>query len=232
MWPLVLEKVPAGTPTTWFHRMVCVPKKDSTPRRTVNFVPLNQFSFRQTHHTMSPFHQASMVPADTYKTVLDAWNGYHSCLLAEESRPLTTFITPFGRYRYRKLPQGFLASGDAYTDRYDSIIKDVEDKTKIVDDTILWKKDIRGSFFHTCSYLTLCSRNGIVFNREKFCFARDEVEFAGLNITRDEVKPSKKVLEGIASPRPSPTSGDGLVLSTRLLPSLRTEESWSRSGNS
>ena len=74
----VIEKVPSGTPTTWCHKMVCVPKKDNTPRRTVNFKPVNQYSSRETHHTMSPFHQASIVPANTYKTVLDAWNGYHS----------------------------------------------------------------------------------------------------------------------------------------------------------
>ena len=194
----VIEKVPPGTPTTWCHKMVCVPKKDLSPRRTVNFVPLNQHSSRQTHHTMSPFHQASMVPSNTYKTVLDAWNGYHSCSLDEESKHLTTFITPFGRYRYRKLPQGFLASGDAYTDRYDKIIADVEDKTKIVDDTILWKPSIKESFFQTCRYLTLCSRNGIVFNRKKFCFAKEEVEFAGFLITNSEVKPSQKILASIS----------------------------------
>ena len=194
----VIEKVPPGTPTTWCHRMVCVPKKDLSPRRTVNFVPLNQYSSRQTHHTMSPFHQASMVPPNTYKTVLDAWNGYHSCALDEESKHLTTFITPFGRYRYRKLPQGFLAAGDAYTDRYDKIIADVEDKTKIVDDTILWKPSIEESFFQTCRYLTLCSRNGIVFNREKFCFSREEVEFAGFLITNGEIKPSPKILASIS----------------------------------
>ena len=37
----VIEKVPPGTPTTWCHRMVVVAKKDNTPRRTVNFQPLN-----------------------------------------------------------------------------------------------------------------------------------------------------------------------------------------------
>ena len=137
-------------------------------------MPLNQYSSRQTHHTMSPFHQASMVPANTYKTVLDAWNGYHSCELDEESRHMTTFITPWGRYQYRTLPQGFLAAGDAYTERYDRIISEVQDKTKCVDDTILWKSNIRDIFFHTCQYLTLCSRNGIVFNQKKFCFARQE----------------------------------------------------------
>ena len=90
----VIERVPAGTPTTWCSRMVCVPKKDNSPRRTVNFQPLNRHSARYTHHTLSPFHQASMVPANTKKTVLDAWNGYHSCLLHPDSRDLTTFITP------------------------------------------------------------------------------------------------------------------------------------------
>ena len=46
----VIEKVPSGTPPTWCHRMVCVSKKDNSPRRTVNFMPLNQHSARETHH--------------------------------------------------------------------------------------------------------------------------------------------------------------------------------------
>ena len=128
--------------------MVCVPKKDNSPRRTVNFQPLNRHSARYTHHTLSPFHQASMVPANTKKTVLDAWNGYHSCLLHPDSRDLTTFITPWGRYRYRTMPQGWLAAGDAYTLRYDKIITEVEDKTKCIDDTLLWKGTIEEQFFH------------------------------------------------------------------------------------
>ena len=134
----VIEKVPSGTPTTWCHRMVVVPKKDNTPRRTVNFMPLNEHSTRQTHHTIAPFHQASMVPSNTKKTVLDAWNGYHSVYLDPECRDLTTFITPWGRYRYKTAPQGYLAAGDAYTERFDKIISEVKNKTKCVDDTVLW----------------------------------------------------------------------------------------------
>ena len=105
----VIERVPPGTPTTWCHKMVVVPKKDNTPRRTVNFQPLNQYSSRQTHHTMSPFHQATSVPKNTKKSVLDAWNGYHSVYLDPACRDLTTFITPWGRYRYKTTPQGYMA---------------------------------------------------------------------------------------------------------------------------
>ena len=193
----VIERVPPGTETTWCHRMVIVPKKDGKPRRTVNFQPLNQYSSRQTHHTMSPFHQATSIPANTVKTVLDAWNGYHSVALEESCRHLTTFITPWGRFRYCTAPMGYLAAGDAYTDRFDRIIKDIQNKTKIVDDTALWASNVRESFHQTCEFLTLCSRNGIVFNPDKFVFARETVEFAGFEVGKNHIKPAKKIIDNI-----------------------------------
>ncbi|MEL6804838.1 MAG: hypothetical protein AAFO91_13770, partial [Bacteroidota bacterium] len=93
----VIEPVPVGEPVTWCHRMVICPKKDGKPRRTVDFQPLNKFARRETHHTQSPFLQARSVPRDKFKTVFDAWNGYHSVQLDEKDRHLTTFITPWGR---------------------------------------------------------------------------------------------------------------------------------------
>ena len=33
----------------------------------------------------------------------------------------------FGRYRYKTAPQGYLAAGDAYTERFDRIIADIQD---------------------------------------------------------------------------------------------------------
>ena len=120
---------------------------------------------RETHHTDSPFKVAYQVPPHTYKTVLDAVDGNHSVLLDEESQPLTTFLTEWGRYQYLRMPQGFLASGDAYTRRYDEIIKDVKQKVKIVDDSLLWDFNIEESFYHTWDYLKLCAENGIVFDQ-------------------------------------------------------------------
>ena len=58
-------------------------------------------------------------------------------LLDKESIRLTTFITELGRYQYLGAPQVHLASGDAYTRRYDNIIADVLRKLKIIDDVIL-----------------------------------------------------------------------------------------------
>ena len=85
-------------------------------------------------------------------------------------KDLTTFITPWGRYRYRTAPQGYLATGDTYMERFDRIISEIPDKTKCVDDTLLWSNTIEVSFFSTCKFLSHCSRNGIDFNQEKFQF--------------------------------------------------------------
>ncbi|CAL4126406.1 unnamed protein product, partial [Meganyctiphanes norvegica] len=62
------------------------------------------------------------VPSNTKKTTCNAWNGYHAISLS-------------------KCQQGYIASGDAYTRRYDAIIADVKDKA--------------------VEYLQLVGRNGV-----------------------------------------------------------------------
>ena len=195
----VIEPVPVGDPVTYWHRMVICAKRDGKPRRTVNMQSLNANAIRETHHTQSQFHQARSVPAGMKKTVFDAWNCYHSVALHPDDRHLATFITPWGRYRYRVAPQGYVASGDGYSRRFDEIVSDVPDKTKCIDDTLLWATDLEASFHQATKWLDLCGRSGITLNPEKFIFGADTVEFAGFEVTRESVRPSQKYLCAIGS---------------------------------
>ena len=191
----VLEEV--SEPSPWCHLMVTATKADGTPRRTVDLSPLNKQSARETHHVKPPFQQARSIPGNTYKTVTDAWNGYHSVPLHPDDRHLTTFITPWGRFRYRVAPQGATASGDGYTRRYDEIIADVPRKTKVVDDTAMWDEDLEAHWWRVIDYLELCGRNGIVLNPEKFQFCERTIEFAGFIISDTSIKPAQKFLDAI-----------------------------------
>ena len=193
----VLEPVPIGDPVSWCHRMVICPKKNGQPRRTVDFQPLNRYAKRETHHTQSPFIQARLVPRNTRKSIFDAWNGYHSVPLHKDDRHYTTFITPWGRYRYCVAPQGYKASGDAYTRRFDEIAADFPQKTKCIDDTLLWSDTIEESFYQAAKWLELCGRNGITLNPEKFVFSKETVEFAGFEISKSTVRPCPKIFEAI-----------------------------------
>ena len=199
----VIEPVPVGTPVTWCHKMIIIAKKSGKPRRTVNMQALNDHAVRETHHTQSPYHQARSVPPNTYKTIFDQWNGYHSIYLHEDDRHLTTFITPKGRYRYKVAPQGYIASGDGYTRRFDEIVADFPRKTKCIDDSLLWSNTIEDAFYHAVDWLDLCGRNGIILNPSKFDFCKTTVTFAGFEISPTTVRPCPQQLEAIKNfPKP------------------------------
>ena len=211
----VLEKVPVGDRVTWCHRMVICAKKNGKPRRTVDFQALNVHAAHETHHIPSPFHQARGIPENKRKTVFDAWNGYHSVRLHEDDKHLTTFITPWGRYRYCLAPQGYRASGDGYTRRYDEIVSGIDDHTKCIDDTLLWSDSIADSFHQAVQWLDVCGRNGITLNPEKFVFSSPVMDFAGFTITMDSVLPSPKYSDAIQNfpcHVTFTTSAHGLVL--------------------
>ena len=166
---VIIAPVPIGTPVTSCSPMVVVSKPDGTPRRTIDFQKLNAQCLRETHHTNPTFQFATKIPPHTKKTVIDAVDGYHSVALDLESQLLTTFITEWGRYMQLRIPQGFVAAGDAYTRRYDAITEGVPQKVKIVDDALLHDVSIEDHFFHVRDYLTLCANDGAVVNAPKQC---------------------------------------------------------------
>jgi hypothetical protein len=199
----VIEPVQMGEPTAWCSRMVVCPKSDGSPRRTVDLQALNRTAVRQTHPSDTPFHLAAAIPSNSVKSILDCWNGYHSVPLAPEDRHLTTFITPFGKYRYKVAPQGFLAAGDAYTARMSYITAEISNKKQLVDDTCIYNNTLEENFIDTCKFISLSSSAGIVFNKKKFQFGSGQVEFLGFVVTEDSVRPSDKFLGAIRDfPRP------------------------------
>ena len=144
------------------------------------------------------------VPPDQISTCrheenFDACNGYNSVALHPDDRHLTTFITSWGRYRYRVAPQGYVASSDGYSRRFEEIVSDVPDKTKCIDDTLLLATDLEASFHQATKWLDLRGRSGITLNPEKLIFGADTVEFAGFEVTRDSVRPTQKYLRAIRS---------------------------------
>ena len=97
----------------------------------------------------------------------DAWTGFHSVPFRPEDNHLTKFLTPWGRYYYKVAPQGYLASGDAYTLRYDKTIVDVPRKTKFVDDVVLLDEKFADYWWRMIEFLDLMGKNGAVLNPEK-----------------------------------------------------------------
>ena len=223
----VLRQVPAGEATEWCSRMVVTSKKNGQPRRTVDYQPLNAACLRETHHTPAPFDMVSNVPGHTFKTVADAFSGFHQVPLDEESIKLTTFITPWGRYQYLRTPMGHCAAPDAYTKRFDDAIAAIDRKYKCIDDVLLYDDSVESAFWHTYEFLETCFKCGITLNPDKFKFCKRDVEFVGFDLGWESYHPTSGRLSAIRDfPMPAePTITDirswhGLV--NQLAPFMAT----------
>ena len=207
----VLERVPVGEADTWCSRMVIQPKKNGRARRTVDLAKLSRAGKHESHHTRSAAEIAKSVPAGKLKSTLDCVDGYHGVELAKEDRHKTTFATEWGLFRYLRVPQGYLSSGDSYTKHTDAILDtcpgkpDESDSEKIIDDIIQWSDTLEQAFNRICSILSHCNQNGMVFSPEKFEFAKETVEFAGFKITMEGIKPTDRYVEAIRN-FPTPTN--------------------------
>jgi len=54
------------------------------------------------------------IPDAKYFSKLDANSGYWQIELSDNSSHLTTFSTPFGRYKFKRMPSGISSGSDVF----------------------------------------------------------------------------------------------------------------------
>ena len=92
----VISKVTAPTP--WCAGMVAVPKLNGSVRICVDLRPLNASILREVHPLPTVDNILAQLSGAGVFSKLDANSGFWQIPLDEESRPLTTFITLYGRF--------------------------------------------------------------------------------------------------------------------------------------
>ena len=94
------------TPTNWISSIVAVPKKNGKLRVCLDPKDLNRAILREKYQLPTVEDIATRLHGAKVFTVMDVRNGFWHVSLDEESSYLTTFQTPFGRYRWRRMPFG------------------------------------------------------------------------------------------------------------------------------
>ena len=127
-------------PTDWVNSMVAVVKPNKI-RICIDPRDLNA-AIRREHFPMTTIEEvvASMPQAKVF-SVLDATSGYWQVKLDEESSKLCTFNTPFGRYRFTRLPFGIKSAPEVFQNCMSELFADVDGVKVIVDDLLIWGKD-------------------------------------------------------------------------------------------
>ena len=130
---------PVTEPSEWCHPIVIVNKPGTNEKRlTVDFKKLNSQVQRPAHPMTSPRDAVSDIEPSRFFSTLDARHGCWQIPLSEATRPLTTFITPWGRYRYLRNPQGLVSAGDEFNRRMDASFDHIDHFRKVMDDCLVY----------------------------------------------------------------------------------------------
>ena len=106
---------PVTVPTEWCSGIVPVPKPNGRVRICVDPTPLNKAVQRETHPMGSVDESLAMLGESKVFTKLDAnYSGFWQIPLDEESKLLTTFITPVGRFCFNCLPFGISSTPEIF----------------------------------------------------------------------------------------------------------------------
>ena len=179
---------PVTTPTEWCAPIVVTPKKDTDRiRLCVDLSRLNRYIKRERYQSATPVQAVADIAAENAKnfTKLDALKGYHQCPLDRKSQELTTFITPFGRFKFLRAPFGISSISEHYNRRMDEAFAGLQGYRRVVDDVVIFDKDKTQHASHVREFLQRCSERKITLNTEKWVYAQTEVSFAGFHLSQD-----------------------------------------------
>ena len=123
--------------------MVATKKGTDKIRMCVDLSHLNKYVRRERYQCPTLVQAVADIASENAKvfTKLDALKGYHQCLLDEESQLLTTFITPFGRFKYLQAPYGISSISEHYNRRMDEAFAGLSGYRRVVDDVVIYDSD-------------------------------------------------------------------------------------------
>ncbi|XP_030853177.1 uncharacterized protein K02A2.6-like [Strongylocentrotus purpuratus] len=198
-------------PTPWCSRLVVIEKKDKNELRfCIDPRPLNKALQREIHRL--PVMEDILPELSKAKifSKFDLRSGYLHCELDDESSFLTTMNTPFGRYRWKRLPFGLNASAEIFQKKLQQALDGLDGIECVADDIILFgvgdnreqaEKDHDRKLE---ALLQRCRDKGIKLNQKKSVLKATSIPFLGHIVTDKGLKVDPEKVKAILEmPNPS-----------------------------
>ena len=189
-------------PTEWISNMVVVAKPKKI-RICLDPQELNKV-IQRPKYQMPTLEELlpKLCKAKIFST-LNAKDGFYQISLDETSSKLTTFWTPFGRYRYLRMPFGVSLAPEEFESTLQEKLADLEGVEVIRDDIIVMgfgDTHEQAALNHDENLLELLERARKVnlrLNSRKMELRKPEVKFMGHIISREGLKPDPAKVKGV-----------------------------------
>ena len=204
----VLEKV--TEPTEWVNSFVIVEKViDSSNAHSPNHVikksirlcidpkDLNEALEREPYYSRTIDELISMFAGAKVFTIVDMDKGYWQVVLHPESRKLTCMAFDIGRYQFKRLSMGSKVASDIFQRMLDSVYIGLPGVTGIADDMVIFGRNEEEHDRNLILFLETTRKNGLILNKRKLQFKKEEVSFFGHRWNSTGISPDPKKTESI-----------------------------------
>ena len=128
---------------------------------------------------------------------LDASSGFLQIPLDPGSSKLTTFITPFGRYCFRRLPFGITSAPEVFQDKMEQLLEGLPGVEVIMDDILIHGETRAKHDEHYENVLRAIRASGLKLNKDKCLLRQPKLVFMGNLISKDGLEPDPEKVDAI-----------------------------------
>lgn len=199
--------VPVNEPADWVNSVVLSETVNDNgeitkPRVCLDPRDLNKCIKREHYHMRTVDDVITELHNAKYFSVIDATKGYWHVPLDKESSLLPTFNTPFGRYRFTRMPFGLNVSQDIFQRELDSSLEGLTGVTGIADDNFVYGRTEEEHDENVRKLMERARVKGVKFNKEKLQLKCKEVSFFGHTWSPQGIKSDNKKVSAILNMKP------------------------------
>ena len=179
---------PVEEPTEWCSGLTIVPKPNGNIRMCVDLTMLNKGVEREFYPLPRISDMLSQLSTGRMFSKLDANSGFWQIKLDPESKALTTFLTPWGRFQFKRLPFGLSSAPEIFQRSMEKILVGLEGVVCMMDDVLVFGRDAEEHWVRLRLVLERILNSGRTLKKEKCEFGVTEVKFLGHVICLEGVK--------------------------------------------
>lgn len=222
----IIEKV--TRPTSWVSPLVPIIKDNGELRLCIDMRRANN-AIQRLNHPLPIFEDFSPRFRNAqYFTILDIKQAFHQVELDENCRDITTFITNWGLYRYKRLLFGVNCAPELFQNLMESILAGCKNTVVFIDDIMVFGSTEEEHDAALKETLKALNQHGVLLNDYKCQFKQQETVFLGHKLSAEGIAPADEKVKSILQFRAPETKEElrsflGLVTYvSKFIPDLAT----------
>ena len=186
--------------------IIVVPKGDGGKHLFLDYHTLNKVTWKFIWPMPKVEDIFSQLNGAKYFSTLELQAGYHHIPLDELSIPKTTFISPFGKYEYIKVPFGLMQAPAYFQEFMTGVLNDLSFAITYLDNIIIFSRMAEEHLSHIKQVFEKLRNAHLSMKLSKYHFFTKEIQYLGHILSTKGIRPLPSKTQAINNMHPPKTA--------------------------